>query len=63
MPQAPADRHDINAGIDQLTGVGIGHRAPKIIVQVNAVGDEATEFSEETEWGRRPADDSEQPGI
>ena len=47
MPQAPADRHDINAGIDQLTGVGIGHRAPKIIVQVNAVGDEATEFSKE----------------
>src|SRR3974390_3071174 len=30
--------------------IGIGNRASKIIVQVNAVGDEATEFSEEAEW-------------
>ena len=41
--------------------IGIGRRAPKIIDQVISVGQQAAEFSEETDTDRRQGDGSEPP--
>ena len=43
--------------------IGIGRRAPKIINQVNSVGQQAAEFSEDTEMIERPGDGSEPPAM
>ena len=43
--------------------IGIGRRAPKNIGRVTSVGQQAAEFSEDTEMIERPGDGSEPPAM
>jgi hypothetical protein len=43
--------------------IGIGRCAPVIIERVVSVGQQAAEFSEDTEGDRRPGDGSEPPAM
>jgi len=43
--------------------IGIDRRAPKLIEPVISVGQQAAEFSEDTEGDRRPGDGSEPPAM